>query len=92
VFTPRPTAHVRRSADNVLVCIDHFGSAITKHTLEGPRANSLGKKWKGSEFPAVVIPLAMQQSMLLLRDLVYTDITRGKNLVVVMSTASSAAW
>ena len=35
-------------------------------------------KSQGSEFPAVVIPLAMQQSLLLQRNLVYTDITRGK--------------
>jgi exodeoxyribonuclease V alpha subunit len=41
-------------------------------------------KSQGSEFPAVVIPLAMQQYMLLQRNLVYTGITRGKKLVVVI--------
>jgi len=41
-------------------------------------------KSQGSEFPAVVIPLAMQQYLLLQRNLVYTGITRGKKLVVVV--------
>jgi len=41
-------------------------------------------KSQGSEFPAVVIPLATQQYLLLQRNLVYTGITRGKKLVVVI--------
>ena len=41
-------------------------------------------KSQGSEFPAVVIPLAIQQYMLLQRNLVYTGITRGKGLVVLI--------
>ena len=41
-------------------------------------------KSQRSEFAAVVIPLAMQQYMLLQRNLVYTGITRGKKLVVVI--------
>jgi len=50
-------------------------------------------KSQGSEFPAVVIPLAMQHFLLLQRNLLYTGITRGRQLVVVagqrkaMSTA-----
>jgi hypothetical protein len=35
-------------------------------------------KSQESEFPAVVIPVAMQQYMLLQRNLVYTGITRGQ--------------
>ena len=41
-------------------------------------------KSQGSEFPVVVIPLAMQQYLLLQRNLVYTGITRGKRLVVLI--------
>ena len=41
-------------------------------------------KSQGSEFAAVVIPLAMQQYLLLQRNLVYTGITGGKKLVVVI--------
>jgi exodeoxyribonuclease V alpha subunit len=41
-------------------------------------------KAQGSEFPAVVIPLAMQQYMLLQRNLIYTGITRAKRLLVLI--------
>jgi exodeoxyribonuclease V alpha subunit len=41
-------------------------------------------KSQGSEFPAVVIPLATQHFLLLQRNLVYTAITRGKRLVVAI--------
>ena len=47
-------------------------------------------KSQGSEFPAVVIPLATQQYLLLQRNLVYTGITRGKKLVLV--SASGRRW
>ena len=41
-------------------------------------------KSQGSEFPIVVIPLAMQHYLLLARNLLYTGITRGKQLVVLI--------
>ena len=41
-------------------------------------------KSQGSEFPAVVLPLAMQHYMLLQRNLIYTGITRGRQLVVLI--------
>ena len=41
-------------------------------------------KSQGSEFPAVVIPLATQHYMLLQRNLIYTGITRGKRLLVLV--------
>ncbi|MFB3904354.1 MAG: ATP-dependent RecD-like DNA helicase [Acidobacteriota bacterium] len=41
-------------------------------------------KSQGSEFPAVVIPMAMEQYILLQRNLIYTGITRGRRLVVVV--------
>jgi exodeoxyribonuclease V alpha subunit len=41
-------------------------------------------KSQGSEFPAVVVPLATQQFMMLQRNLIYTGITRGKKLVVLI--------
>jgi len=41
-------------------------------------------KSQGSEFSAVVIPLATQQFMLLQRNLIYTGITRGRKLVVLI--------
>ena len=41
-------------------------------------------KSQGSEYPAVVIPLMMQHYVLLQRNLVYTGVTRGKRLVVLV--------
>jgi exodeoxyribonuclease V alpha subunit len=41
-------------------------------------------KSQGSEFPAIVIPLATQHYVLLQRNLVYTGVTRGKKLVVLI--------
>jgi exodeoxyribonuclease V alpha subunit len=41
-------------------------------------------KSQGSEFPAVVIPVATQHYLLLQRNLVYTGVTRGKWLVVLV--------
>jgi len=40
-------------------------------------------KSQGSEYPAVVIPLATQHYPMLQRNLVYTGVTRGKRLVVL---------
>lgn len=41
-------------------------------------------KSQGSEYPAVVIPLLSQHYMMLQRNLVYTGVTRGKRLVVLV--------
>lgn len=41
-------------------------------------------KSQGSEFPVVIIPLAMQQFLLLQRNLVYTGVTRGRDLVILL--------
>ena len=43
-------------------------------------------KSQGSEYPAVVIPVLTQHYMLLQRNLLYTGITRGKKLVVLVGT------
>src|SRR5215468_5870651 len=48
-------------------------------------------KSQGSEFPAVVIPLAAQHYMLLQRNLIYTGITRGKKLVVLIGQKKALA-
>jgi exodeoxyribonuclease V alpha subunit len=41
-------------------------------------------KSQGSEYPALVIPLASQHYLMLQRNILYTAITRGKSLVVVV--------
>ncbi len=41
-------------------------------------------KSQGSEYPVVILPLVTQHYMLLQKNLVYTGITRGKKLVIVV--------
>jgi exodeoxyribonuclease V alpha subunit len=41
-------------------------------------------KAQGSEYPAVVVPLHTQHYMMLQRNLLYTGVTRGKKLVVLI--------
>jgi len=48
-------------------------------------------KSQGSEFPAVVIPLATQHYMLLQRNLIYTAVTRGKRLVLLVGQSKALA-
>ena len=43
-------------------------------------------KSQGSEYPAVVVPLMTQHFALLQRNLLYTAITRGKKLVILIGT------
>lgn len=43
-------------------------------------------KSQGSEYPAVVVPVVTQHFMLLQRNLLYTAITRGKKLVVLVGS------
>lgn len=46
-------------------------------------------KAQGSEYPAVVIPIAMEHYTLLERNLLYTGVTRGKSLVVIVGQPSA---
>lgn len=39
-------------------------------------------KVRGNEFPGVIIPLSMEQSVVLRREVLYTAVTRGQKLVV----------
>lgn len=48
-------------------------------------------KSQGSEYPAVVIPLAMQHYTLLERNLIYTGVTRGKKLVIIIGQPRALA-
>src|SRR5437667_10962039 len=48
-------------------------------------------KSQGSEYPAVVIPLTIQHYAMLQRNLVYTGVTRGKQLVVLVGQRKALA-
>jgi exodeoxyribonuclease V alpha subunit len=48
-------------------------------------------KSQGSEYPAVVIPVMTQHYAMLQRNLVYTGVTRGKKLVVLVGQKKAVA-
>jgi exodeoxyribonuclease V alpha subunit len=48
-------------------------------------------KYQGSECPCIVMPLHMSHYMMLYRNLVYTGITRGKKLVIVIGSKKALA-
>jgi exodeoxyribonuclease V alpha subunit len=48
-------------------------------------------KSQGSEYPAVVIPITTSHYVMLQRNLLYTAVTRGKRLVVLVGSAKALA-
>ena len=48
-------------------------------------------KSQGSEYPAVIMPILTQHFVLLQRNLVYTAVTRGRKLVVMVGTMKALA-
>jgi exodeoxyribonuclease V alpha subunit len=48
-------------------------------------------KSQGSEYPAVIVPIVTQHYVLLQRNLIYTAVTRGKDLVVIVGTRKALA-
>jgi exodeoxyribonuclease V alpha subunit len=48
-------------------------------------------KSQGSEYPVVIMPVLTQHYMLLQRNLLYTAVTRGKKLVVLIGTKKALA-
>jgi exodeoxyribonuclease V alpha subunit len=48
-------------------------------------------KSQGSEYPVVIIPILTQHYILLQRNLIYTAVTRGKKLVIMVGTKKALA-
>ena len=66
--------------------------------LEGKQADHLMlgyaisvHKSQGSEYPAVILPLTTHHAIMLQRNLLYTAITRGRRLVVIVGTEKAIA-
>ena len=82
-------------AEEGLMRIDFDGRAV-EYALGELDALSLAyattvHKSQGSEYPAVVIPLATQHYTLLERNLLYTAVTRGRRLVVLIAEPKALA-
>ncbi len=77
------------------ITVDYDGKRITYDFTELDEvvlayAVSVHKS-QGSEYPAVVMPLLTQHYMMLQRNLLYTAITRGRKLVVLIGTKKALA-
>ena len=85
----------RIDEDEGLVFIDYDGRRVEYETGELDELSlayaTTVHKSQGSEYPAVVIPLGMPHYMLLERNLLYTAVTRGKQLVVVIGQTKALA-
>ncbi|OPX92805.1 MAG: ATP-dependent RecD-like DNA helicase [Syntrophorhabdus sp. PtaB.Bin006] len=77
---------VRVDFDGKIVSYDH--SDLDELTLA--YAISVHKS-QGSEYPVVIMPVLTQHYMLLQRNLVYTGMTRGKRLVILIGTKKALA-
>ena len=70
--------------------VDYYGRIVTYDFTEMDEislayAISVHKS-QGSEYPAVILPIMTQHFVLLQRNLLYTAITRGQNLVILVGT------
>ena len=76
--------------ENTRIDVDYDGRPVPYDFLEVDEltlayAISVHKS-QGSEYPAVVIPLLTQHYIMLQRNLLYTALTRGRQLVVIVGT------
>lgn len=77
------------------VTVNFDGRAVTfvlgeLDTLVPAYAATIHKS-QGSEYPAVVIPVMTQHYAMLQRNLIYTGVTRGKKLVVLVGQKRAVA-
>jgi exodeoxyribonuclease V alpha subunit len=73
-----------------VLSVDFYGRVVTYDTSELHQitiayAISVHKS-QGSEYPAVIVPLVTQHYVLLQRNLLYTAMTRGEKLVIVIGS------
>jgi len=86
-------AHIDRTTQEMTVAYEDrsviYGPADTDEIILA-YAISVHKS-QGSEFPVVIIPVLTQHYVLLQRNLIYTAVTRGKRLVVIVGTRKAMA-
>ena len=62
-----------------------------RRKIDAPRLCGDHHKSQGSEYPAVIIPVLTQHYAMLQRNLLYTGVTRGKRLVVLVGQNKAIA-
>jgi exodeoxyribonuclease V alpha subunit len=72
------------------LAVDYYGRTVCYDTSELDQvtiayAISVHKS-QGSEYPAVIVPLVTQHYILLQRNLLYTAMTRGKKMVILIGS------
>lgn len=82
-------------AEESEVVVDFDGRSVSfpfgeLDTLAPAYATTIHKS-QGSEYPAVVIPVMTQHYAMLQRNLIYTGVTRGKKLVVLVGQTRALA-
>ncbi|MFW6162696.1 MAG: ATP-dependent RecD-like DNA helicase [Planctomycetota bacterium] len=84
---------VEPELSRVVVCIDDREIAYALGELDEivPAYAITVHKSQGCEYPAVVMPILTQHYMMLQRNLLYTAVTRGKRLVVLVGTQKAIA-
>jgi exodeoxyribonuclease V alpha subunit len=92
---PVPASEARRLPDDGELNANFDGRIITYgfgelDTLVPAYAATIHKS-QGSEYPAVVIPVMTQHYTMLQRNLLYTGVTRGKKLVVLVGQKKAVA-
>jgi exodeoxyribonuclease V alpha subunit len=78
------TLRVRFGERELLYPFSDLDQLVTAYAITVHRA-------QGSEYPAVVVPLATDHFMMLRRNLLYTAITRGRKLVVLVGSRKALA-
>jgi hypothetical protein len=71
----------------IIRLLPRFCARIAHHTLSKLRAH----KSQGSEFGAMIIPVRTRQFKMLFWNLIYTGLTRAKNLAVFVGTCKVLA-
>lgn len=77
-----------------VLTVDFGGELIVDYTFDEAEQLTLAyattiHKSQGSEYPAVIVVLMPQHSIMLRRNLLYTAVTRGRKLVVLVGDARS---
>ena len=75
---------VRYDDRNVLYAFDELDDILPAYAISVHKS-------QGSEYRAVVLPILTQHYVLLQRNLLYTAVTRGRDLVIIVGTAKALA-